>query len=225
MKNPYETLDINSDATDDEIKKKYRELAMIHHPDKKGDENVFKEVAEAYGILADPVKKKYYDENGTKDNSKDPKLRAYQIISGLVMKFTEEDNNMIDLIENIREDVDEQIQEYKDIRDDIEVAINVKKTIRDEMKKRNCLKNPGNFDNIILSTIEDAIKKLEAGLKLHNENNLIETTEIIFEIMDYYEYNIYDKYTTTKDGDLFIPLSGENLDEEMGSSLLDYFGK
>lgn len=44
----YDTLGLNTQATDEEVKKAYRKLAMIHHPDKGGDEKKFKEITEAY---------------------------------------------------------------------------------------------------------------------------------------------------------------------------------
>ena len=60
----YEVLGITKTATADEIKKSYRKLAMTHHPDKGGDETVFKEIAEAYEVLSDNDKKIKYDTYG-----------------------------------------------------------------------------------------------------------------------------------------------------------------
>jgi curved DNA-binding protein len=58
MKDPYNTLGLERSATDDEIKKAYRKLALEHHPDRTGgDDTKFKEIAEAYDILSDPKKK------------------------------------------------------------------------------------------------------------------------------------------------------------------------
>ena len=64
----YETLGLSKNATDDEIKKSYRKLAMKYHPDKnKGDkqsEKKFKEISGAYDVLKDPQKKAAYDQYG-----------------------------------------------------------------------------------------------------------------------------------------------------------------
>ena len=42
MENFYQTLGVNENATQDEIKKAYRKLAVEHHPDKGGNEDTFK---------------------------------------------------------------------------------------------------------------------------------------------------------------------------------------
>ena len=62
--NAYEILGLEATASDDEIKKAYRKLALKYHPDRNhepGAENKFKEVSEAYSILGDPQKKAHLD--------------------------------------------------------------------------------------------------------------------------------------------------------------------
>lgn len=51
MRDPYSTLGVNRNASKEEIKKAYKKLAMKHHPDKGGDEKVFKEITTAYDEL------------------------------------------------------------------------------------------------------------------------------------------------------------------------------
>lgn len=60
----YSTLGLKRGATDEEIKKAYRKLAMQHHPDRGGDQNKFKEISTAYDALSDPDKKRIVDMGG-----------------------------------------------------------------------------------------------------------------------------------------------------------------
>ena len=57
---PYKTLGVSEDTDQKEIKKAYRKLAAQHHPDRGGDAEKFKEVAEAYSILSDDQKRREY---------------------------------------------------------------------------------------------------------------------------------------------------------------------
>jgi curved DNA-binding protein len=72
-KDYYGTLGIPRNASDTEIKKAYRKLAMQYHPDRnpgkeKWANDKFKEINEAYGVLGDPQKRKQYDRFGTVGN-------------------------------------------------------------------------------------------------------------------------------------------------------------
>lgn len=61
----YELLGVSKSASDDEIKKAFRKLAVKYHPDKEGgDEAKFKEINEAYEVLKDKQKRQRYDQFG-----------------------------------------------------------------------------------------------------------------------------------------------------------------
>jgi DnaJ-class molecular chaperone len=69
-KNYYQILGVAKNASDAEIKKAYRKLAMQYHPDRnpsneKWANAKFKEINEAYGVLGDPEKRRQYDQFGT----------------------------------------------------------------------------------------------------------------------------------------------------------------
>ena len=57
----YKILDVNKQASSDEIRKAFRKLSLKHHPDRGGDEEEFKKVNRDFEILSDPQKKNEYD--------------------------------------------------------------------------------------------------------------------------------------------------------------------
>jgi DnaJ-class molecular chaperone len=63
----YDILGLAKGASDDDVKKAYRKLAMKHHPDKGGDPEQFKKIQGAYDVLSDPQKKENLDRFGTPD--------------------------------------------------------------------------------------------------------------------------------------------------------------
>ena len=70
MKDYYKILGVNKDASEEEIKKAFRKLAHVHHPDKSGgNEAKFKEASEAYEVLSDKKKRAQYDAFGSAGSS------------------------------------------------------------------------------------------------------------------------------------------------------------
>ncbi|MCX7592756.1 MAG: J domain-containing protein [Fischerella sp.] len=62
---PYQILGVNRTASEEEIKKAYKKLAMKYHPDREGgDETKFKEIKEAYELLSDAQRRAHYDQFG-----------------------------------------------------------------------------------------------------------------------------------------------------------------
>lgn len=60
----YDLLKVDKKATQDEIKKSFRKIALKEHPDKGGDPEKFKEITVAYEVLMDPKKRDIYDKYG-----------------------------------------------------------------------------------------------------------------------------------------------------------------
>lgn len=85
MVNHYKTLRVKRKATQQEIKDSYRDLAKEYHPDKSmdGDAEKFKAIANAYEILSDPKRKKFYDRTGSSTSEKEITAQA----SGLLQQL------------------------------------------------------------------------------------------------------------------------------------------
>merc|ERR1719359_1051943 len=60
----YKLLEVEKTATEAEIKKAYKKMAIKHHPDKGGDPETFKSITTAYEVLSDPEKRARYNEGG-----------------------------------------------------------------------------------------------------------------------------------------------------------------
>lgn len=64
MLNYYDILELKSNCSQNDIKKSFKRLALIHHPDKSGNSDEhFKKIVSAYEILSDPIKRDIYDIN------------------------------------------------------------------------------------------------------------------------------------------------------------------
>jgi DnaJ homolog subfamily B member 4 len=83
----YSILEINNDASENDIKKAYRKLALIWHPDKNKDkeaEKKFMNISEAYQVLIDDNKRRIYDATGTYDDIHN----AYDIFNNFFGKIS-----------------------------------------------------------------------------------------------------------------------------------------
>lgn len=85
----YETLGVSNTASEEDIKKAYRGLAKIHHPDAGGDSDKFNSVAEAYEILSDPVERRKYD---NQLNGNNPFFDLFDSHPGMFYNFNVEQN-------------------------------------------------------------------------------------------------------------------------------------
>jgi len=80
-RNYYKSLGVQPTATDKQIKKAFRQLALKYHPDKSsepGAEAKFREIAEAYEVLRDPTKRRQYDQMGHANFSRNSGHRPSQ---------------------------------------------------------------------------------------------------------------------------------------------------
>lgn len=111
MANHYKTLRVKKKATQQEIKDAYRDLARELHPDKKdGNAEKFKELANAYEILSNPERRRFYDLTGSDVTEAEFDRKAggllQQIFQLVVSQNGLEKIESMDMIKVINENID-----------------------------------------------------------------------------------------------------------------------
>lgn len=180
--NPYTELDVPVDASLENIKQRYRTLAQMHHPDKGGDEEVFKRIKHAYEILSDPVRRKQYDITGetSSTNAKDEALaNLVEIILHIVPTFNADVDDLIELAEI-------ETRTMIDLANrDIGVT---ERYIQNLEKVSNKLRIKTNGENLINDFIIHQIKQRKVELETYRRRIMVCT--LMLEILKDYEYGL-----------------------------------
>jgi len=178
--NPYTQLDISLDASLEEIKQRFRTLAHMHHPDKGGNEEVFKSIKLAYEILMDPIRRKQYDLTGDAElaNIRDEAVtNIVQIILSIIPTF---DPDQDDLIEIAKHKTNDMLT-----RENNQIA-NIQRDINNFEKVLTKLRIKNNGENILHNVIVNQIRDQRKDL-LQNQQN-VQVCTLMLEILNDYEY-------------------------------------
>ena len=184
--NPYLELEISIDATEEEIKAQYRALAMIHHPDKGGDEEKFKRIKEAYEILSDPIRRKGYDMSGDAESNLQIRNSALdhiaQMMSQIIPEFDSEQGDLFAAmnleVTKIRQVMFENINvcnKYLENLNKVIVRINAKHSKQ----------------NIMLELVQ---KQIDQRKREHEDfSQRIKVCDLEIEILKDYEYGLIER--------------------------------
>lgn len=181
--NPYEVLGLNSDATPEEIKKRYRQLAQDLHPDRGGDGDKFAQVNLAYDILNDPIMKRSFDASGTFFYDQTIYTEAKEQLSHVLWRQVDQcDPDHGDLILYMKND-----------------ARNVLKTVHNDVEKTkgNLIKlnkivfkirqKQEQQENVIANFIKHKIHALENDLKMFERR--IKVCNVMLVVLDNYHFS------------------------------------
>lgn len=186
-KNYYERLDLSPKASSKEIKKAYRALAKIHHPDKGGDEDEFKEIQEAYDILIDPETRKMYDDGGDPTQFVGAKARAVdrlcQVMENVIGKvgFMAD---LTDVIVRMREEINETNLKMQHDIEKNRADIKKYKTIKKRLKKADFL----------ATYVSETIEYLEDREILINKD--VDCHNLMLELISDSKYEVDDENPT-----------------------------
>lgn len=197
--NPYETLGLDSDATDKEIKRAYYMKAKEHHPDVGGDPKKFAIIKLSYDTLKDKDQRKYFDDNGCiKD---DPTNTDYdtaiaalkQLFITTVTGFDPDDMIYTDIIGMMKKQVTNDIKKLDDNIVNIRLSEkNIRKLIKATEKK---LKRDGNKSNFLLSLLFESINAIP--LQLSQVEMRRKTGEDMLKILSEFSYDFETKDNTS----------------------------
>ena len=179
--NLYDRLGIKKGASLEEIRKAFKKTSKKTHPDKGGTDEEFIKTKEAYEVLANPKKRKQYDETG-EVGDEDPKQSIYVEIADMFLRIVDKHEVNIEHLDIIKE----MLTVYNAI---IQAGEESNMKLEDKIKKTKKLlgrvsrKDGGEsvFDGMIQSTINN----LEDGMA-QNKERTEHVNEIITEL-DIYE--------------------------------------
>ena len=180
--NPYTELDVPINASLETIKQRYRTLAQMHHPDKGGDEELFKRIKLAYEILSDPVRRKQYDIKGetTTTNAKyEAVANLVQILLHVVPSFNVDQDDLIHIAE----------METRAMLDLVDKDIGVtERYIVNLEKVSNKLRIKTEGENILNSFVINQIKQRKQELETFQRR--VQVCNLMLEILKDYEYGL-----------------------------------
>lgn len=180
--NPYTELDLPVTATSEEIRQRYRTLAQMHHPDKGGDEELFKRIKLAYEILSNPIRRKQYDITGetSSSNIRDEALsNIIQIVLNIVSNFNAENDNLIKIAElETKAMLD---RTYNDLNN---TSLHIKKLeiVLSKLRKKT------DGENILTGIISDQLKIKKEEIITLTKN--VKIGMLMKEILKDYEYGL-----------------------------------
>ena len=203
MNNPYEEFNITKNATRDQIKKAYRNLSKLYHPDinKNKDTSKFRDIQQAYDILQDEEKRKHFDETGLLPDEQEEntiKGKTRENLYNLVKQILNDKNfiqkyNNVDFINTVLNIINSNRIKIEETKKSVTEHCETMKLILDRFNHK------GESNDFIKEIIEVSIKEnaeqvqsMEIELKV-----LILMKELIKEYDYDFEKIIDTSYTTT----------------------------
>lgn len=152
--NPYQILDVPTDATDEEIKKQYHKLAKENHPDHGGDPETMTKINKAYNLISTPEKRRRFQEEGDEPIEKIEEWER-MLIALVQQAFIESETP----IKYINLQIKKKKTEWTKVRNEHQSIFNTTKRKLERYEKRN--PEP----NLIKDAVIAALTKIERALK------------------------------------------------------------
>ena len=194
---PYKELGLTKDSSEEEIKKRFKTLAQIFHPDKGGDPEKFLLIRECYEILMDPKRKKILDTLGVVKEKSSDREEALQELAGLLsQQISNLDPEQNDLIA-------EMLKSLNRAKDETHNKIqNAKQLQRKFEKFRSNLSFRSDKENFLDRFIRYKIDQL--SMEIVDNTKSLEVLKIMEELLSDYDYTLNTKIKINENGQIIM---------------------
>ena len=186
--NPYEILDLPPDCVEGEIKRAYKRMAKVHHPDSGGDAAKFAEVVSAYELLLNPERRRKYDETGDTQEEADLSSEAVTLVTQLLNStlstiLNQRDPWAIDVIDLVRRQIEAGLDKVRSL------ALKFDDDARRLERVSRCIKSGPRS-----AFVKDAIRRRVDHLKAEANQNRVEEKvgRLAMELIDDAEFVVED---------------------------------
>lgn len=185
--NLYAILNVEPTASQNDIKKAYRRLAQVNHPDKnhgnKEAKAKMQDIQRAYDILGDPERRKRYDETGaTQDGPTTFTIAREQLAMLFVQMADNKDADSFDFKKGARDTINAMITDMKG-----KITL-LQRSLRNIEKARKRLKRKTEGEPFLIQVLDAHMRQTKEKIA-HHENN-IEVAGIMLKMLDDYEYEV-----------------------------------
>jgi len=188
----YSILGVEKTASQEEIKKAYRELSKIHHPDVNDNKNddKFKDISLAYSVLSNEEFRKHYDETGealsmsSKDDLENrAKMELIEIFLQSVRTIIDSNVNVItvNIVASVKETISKTIEAEKNKLNNIKNTKSKVKTILKRLKSKS-------KQTFLMEVLENQSNDIDTIIC--NINKKILTLEKMIEMLDDFSYEV-----------------------------------
>jgi curved DNA-binding protein CbpA len=186
-KDLYETLGVDKNASDADIKKAYKKKASENHPDKQGgNHEAMTDIVHSYQVLKDPVKRDRYDKTGQDNEAPFEKMFQEFVQMVFVKMIDSQDVDCTDMIGNLNKHADTEVRKARMDKEGLCGRINKFKKVIKKIKAKK--------ENRITGILDLNIRDMELHVAQIDEH--IKFMGQVIECLNGYSYD-FDKPTTS----------------------------
>lgn len=132
----YAALGLPDTATSEQIHQAFLNISRAHHPDVRGDVDIFARAKHAHDILMDPAKRKIYDETGLDPDSDEKMVQAFGLIRNIVAGILNDGKVDIDIVDRLRRQMENELSAIGTQIRNIEIKIERAEKMSKNINKR-----------------------------------------------------------------------------------------